>query len=123
MEKAERSLEAADLLKQRGLFDDSVSRCYYAMFHCATALLLSTPGKSFKKHSAVHSAFAAHWTNTNRIELEYHRWLLSGFNARGEADYLVGPTATVEETDLHFVRATAFLKRVREILSEQTSQS
>lgn len=41
VEKADASLRAADLCLHAGLFDDAVSRAYYAAFHMVQAVLLT----------------------------------------------------------------------------------
>jgi len=42
VEKAERSLKAANLLFEKGNYDFSVSRAYYTMFYCAKEFLKET---------------------------------------------------------------------------------
>jgi len=46
LEKSRSKLNAAHVLYRDGLYDDSVSRAYYAVFHALTAALLSK-GQSF----------------------------------------------------------------------------
>ncbi|WP_242041241.1 HEPN domain-containing protein [Leptolyngbya sp. FACHB-261] len=56
LDKAHRSLVAAQSLIERGFYDFAVSRAYYAMFYIAEALL-DLEGLSFSSHAAVISAF------------------------------------------------------------------
>lgn len=49
MEKSDRYLHSAALLRDAEDFDSAASRLYYAMFYCAEALLL-TKELSFSKH-------------------------------------------------------------------------
>ncbi|MEK7794333.1 MAG: HEPN domain-containing protein, partial [Candidatus Hydrogenedentota bacterium] len=53
--KAERSLRAAIVLAREGLFDDAVSRAYYAVFQAASGALLIRQ-KRFKSHNGLHAA-------------------------------------------------------------------
>lgn len=46
LEKARSKLKAAEVLFQQELFDDTVSRAYYAAFHAAQAVLLSEGQKA-----------------------------------------------------------------------------
>lgn len=52
LEKAERSLQAAVELNQKGFAEFAASRGYYAMFYIATAFL-EGEGLAYSKHSAV----------------------------------------------------------------------
>ncbi|WP_040467477.1 HEPN domain-containing protein, partial [Geminocystis herdmanii] len=52
LEKAHRSLQGAQLLRDNALPELAVSRAYYAMFYIAEAFILDK-GLSFSSHSAV----------------------------------------------------------------------
>lgn len=56
LDKAERSLAAAEHLLLEGFPEFAAGRSYYAMFYATEALLLSRD-LSFSKHSAVITAF------------------------------------------------------------------
>ena len=57
LDKAERSIEAAQSLTDQGFHDFAISRGYYAMFYIAEALL-DNEGLSFSSHAAVcHQCF------------------------------------------------------------------
>jgi uncharacterized protein (UPF0332 family) len=47
---------------------------------------------------------------------------LESFDARNEADYIFGDKASSEDAEIALVNAEAFLKRIRDILNQQTSQ-
>jgi len=51
------TLNAAELLVEQGFLRDAASRAYYGAFYIAEALL-NEKELSFRKHGAVHSAFA-----------------------------------------------------------------
>ena len=86
------------------------------MFYAVTALLLEIPGQSFKRHATVITMFRRHWVNAGRIEPDYHRWLVSAFEARTKADYFSRQTSTKEDADLHMLRTDAMIRRIRELL-------
>ena len=55
--------------------DFAESRAYYAMFYIVEAFL-EGEGMSFSKHSAVISAFGREFARTNRVPVEFHRFLI-----------------------------------------------
>lgn len=58
LDKAWRSIRAAEILLVSSEVEFAVSRAYYAMFYVAEALLIESD-LSFSKHGAVHGAFGA----------------------------------------------------------------
>ena len=115
--KAERSIQGAEVLFQRGLYDFSVSRAYYAMFYGAEVLLLKK-GLSFSKHSAVISAFGKHFAKPRLIDPVFHQYLAEGFDERQLADYAFEEEIAREDAQLQIDRAKAFLQTARDWLRE-----
>jgi uncharacterized protein (UPF0332 family) len=109
LHKARASLEAADLLADRGFQEFAVSRAYYAMFYVVEALLLEE-GLAFSKHSAVIAAFGKRFTKTGRVPPEYHRYLIEAQDRRNIGDYDIGPQVSKLETAEQIVRARRFLE-------------
>jgi len=68
LERAKKSLEAANVLLERGFPDFSASRSYFSMFYATEALLL-TKGLSLSKHSGVISTFGKEFIKTGIIPL------------------------------------------------------
>ena len=87
LRRARTSLQAAETLTERGLYEDAVSRAYYAMFYAANALLVRDGLDVGGKHSAVVSAFGREYAKTGRVDPRYHRQLIQGFEWRQKADY------------------------------------
>ena len=75
------TLEAAELLAGRGYLRDAASRAYYGAFYVAEALL-NEKDLAFKKHGALHGAFAQEFIKTGLLDPKYHRYLLKAFNQR-----------------------------------------
>lgn len=69
LEKASRSLRAAERLLNGGDAEFAVGRAYYAMFHAAQALL-NERGLRFRKHGAVHGAFGEHFVKTGVFDCQ-----------------------------------------------------
>ncbi|HXF93529.1 MAG TPA: HEPN domain-containing protein [Nitrospiraceae bacterium] len=86
LDKAQRSLRAAERLMADGDHDFAVSRAYYAMFYAAQALLLTKDIRR-SKHSAVLSAFNESFVKTGAVAAEHFHRLRDGFEDRAESDY------------------------------------
>jgi uncharacterized protein (UPF0332 family) len=114
--RAERSLEAANLLIKNGYFADAVSRSYYAMFYAATALLHSE-GITVSKHSAVIAQVGQHFAKTGKLEVRLHRALIDVFDERQTADY-GGIVFSHEDTALAYQAAGEFVQATQEYLDE-----
>ena len=106
--KARESLEAAQLLAERGFYDFAVSRAYYAMFYLAEALLLGE-GLAFSKHSAVIAAFGQHFTKMRRVPAEFHRYLIEGGSSRNVGDYDVSSRLSEADAREQIARGLEFL--------------
>jgi uncharacterized protein (UPF0332 family) len=75
LDKARRSLTAAERLLADGDNDFAVSRAYYAMFYVTQALLLTRDIRRFR-HSGVIAAFNEHFvhagTGLSRATYSFH---------------------------------------------------
>ncbi|HBB32264.1 MAG TPA: DNA-binding protein [Cyanobacteria bacterium UBA8803] len=86
LDKADRTLQAAQVLSTQGFFDSAASRAYYVMFYIATAFLESEK-LSYSRHSAVIAAFGQNFARSGRVPAQFHRYLIDAQNIRLEADY------------------------------------
>jgi len=84
--KSRTSLAAADQLIALGLFDDAVSRLYYAVFHLASAATL-VQGIEPTSHRGLLTLFAQHLVRPGLISAESGRVLAALFGLRNQADY------------------------------------
>jgi hypothetical protein len=99
LEKADRALRASRNLLQDGLYEDSTSRSYHAMFHAVSALLL-TKGLSTSRHKGAISLFDLHFIKPRVLDPELSIWIHDAFKARQEADYgeeALDPRAAAEQ--------------------------
>ncbi len=96
----------------------AVSDLYYAMFHCATALLL-TKGLHFSKHSAVVSGFAREFTLPGIMPQELHKNFHRAFDIRNECDYARRSDITEEDFEIMLTQAEEFILRTEAHLSNQ----
>ena len=86
MTKARRSVDAANLLRERGDHDFAASRAYYAMFYVAEALLLPLK-QSYSSHGATIGAYGREYAKTGRLDPKFHQWLITAQNWRHTGDY------------------------------------
>ena len=118
VEKSDRYLHSAALLRDVEDFDSAASRLYYAMFYCAEALLL-TKELSFSKHRGVIAGFGQHFVKTGDLPAEMHQWLREAFDKRQLGDY-ASPSSLEEEDALDLQeKAERFVQRAKEFLGQK----
>ncbi len=115
MEKAARSLLAAERLMKSGDAEFTVGRAYYAMFYVAQALL-NEKGLRFRKHGGVHGAFGEHFVKTALLDQKYHRWLLEAFSKRVAGDYGLDANLSSNDARTLIGQAKELLQAATEIL-------
>ena len=108
LEKAQRSLDAAQRLMQDGFYDFAVSRAYYAMFYVAEALL-DQAGLAFSSHAAVISAFGQQFAKTGLLPAMFHRYLIDAQAQRTRADYDLSPDLKRSDAETLIVQARALI--------------
>ena len=113
IEKAKRSLQAAQLLLSNDMADFAASRAYYTMFYLASAFLLGK-GLKFSKHGSLIAAFGQHFVKTGEVEARFHRYLIDAQDDRIIGDYTAKSVLTKTETATMISQAEEFL-----ILAEQ----
>ena len=86
LDKAARSFDAAEILREAGDADFAASHTYYGCFYVAEALLLGE-GLSFSRHGAVIAEYGRLLAKTDRLDRRFHRLLDRTFVARQSADY------------------------------------
>ncbi len=118
IEKAERSLEAAKVLLERGDYDFAVSRAYYAMFYCAKAMLF-TKRITTRKHSSTISLFIEKFVKSGEFSEELASYLIDAYRKRQIGDYDVFIIPTRNEAKDLINKAEAFIREARNYLKER----
>lgn len=108
LDKARRSLQAAQSLIEQEFYDFAVSRAYYAMFYIAEALL-DQEGLSFSSHAALISAFGQYLARPGKVPTEFHRQLIDAQAQRIRADYDLQPDLQQPDAEIIVSQAQAFL--------------
>jgi uncharacterized protein (UPF0332 family) len=116
LEKAQRSLQGAELLIDNGFFELAVSRAYYAMFYIASAFVLGND-LSFSSHSAVISAFGRYFAKDDDRLRAFHRALIDAQDMRNRSDYDLDSGIGEEDAIAQIAIAQEFI-RCFEVLHE-----
>lgn len=111
-------IQVAQDLAELSYWDDVVSRAYYAMFHTATAVLLSMD-ISRSSHHALNSSFGEYVAKPGLMNKKFHRYLLDGFSARSDSDYEPVTEASEENALIIIDQAQEFLEAAKEFLQIQ----
>ena len=96
IEKAEKFLSTAKQALNIEDYDSCVSRCYYAMFFMAEAVLL-TKSLSASSHKGVISLFGEHFVKTETFERKFGKAFNDAYDKRLVGDYGVGFTVTEQQ--------------------------
>lgn len=86
MEKANRFLEQAEMVKGLRQWDLAANRYYYACFHAVQALFIHN-GLASKRHSGMLSQFGLHFIKTGIIEDRLGGFLTRMEQLREKGDY------------------------------------
>ena len=86
LRKARRSFQAPERLLKDGLYEDSVSRAYYAMFHAAKACL-ANENLFPKTHSGVISEFGRVFVIPGKVDEKLGQALSEAKEEREDSDY------------------------------------
>lgn len=115
LELAEMKLDHARQIFEIGLYDDTLSRAYYAMFYAAKAALLSE-GVDLRRHSSAVTKFRKLFVITGRVDAEYLRYLGQAQSARERSDYAPFAPVGKEGTEEISNTAEAFIEKIKELL-------
>lgn len=110
-------LKAAEVLLQENLYNASISRSYYAMFHAAKAALLLS-GIEPKTHEGVINHFGLHLVKTGSIEEAFGRSLSTLRFVWEKGDYDVYVFYSQEDAKARLAEAGRFVERVKRYLTE-----
>lgn len=115
--KSDKKLKSAELLFANELYDDAVSRGYYAMFLLAKAALL-LKGVEASRHSSVLSAFAEHCLKTKVFDKELGKDLRSALESREIGDYEFSISITHQKAADILAKARRFCQELKTHLEQ-----
>jgi len=105
---------AAQLLRDSGLYNDSLNRLYYALYHVVTALLLSA-GVEPRRHRALPGLLGTHFGHVlGPAELAV---VARAATWRDLADYERTWQANIEVTAQAFAEIEPLIKQLQQLLT------
>jgi hypothetical protein len=116
--RAERSLQAAQLLLKERLLEDTLSRTYYAILHGARAALLAQ-GVNVGSHRAVRRLFGQHLIKSGKLAPHLAEILAEEQDDRMLADYDVLFSPELDRVQTRVADAEAFLTAIKVFLENQ----
>lgn len=115
MIRAKKALFAAKTLLEKNLFEDCVSRAYYAVLHSAKAALALSNVQA-DTHNAVRRMFGLHLVKTGEIEKEFAKILTAEQEDREIGDYEIDIEIEEERAKQRVSEAEKFLKRIEQYI-------
>lgn len=116
--RALKSLQAAKVLQKEGLFEDAVSRAYYAVMHAAKAALL-VHDKISESHAAIRRLFGSELIKPGLIEKEWANILAREQDRRIAADYNANHLMDAASSLQLVEDAERFVERMQNYLAAQ----
>ncbi len=115
LNRAGKALLAAKTLLENQLYEDCVSRAYYAVLHAAKAALVTT-GVEPESHSAVRRLFSLHLVKTGKIEKDFAKILTAEQEDREIGDYDIHIEIEQDTAQKRVRDAERFLERIAQYL-------
>jgi len=111
MARANKALLAAKMLLENQLFEDCVSRAYYAVLHAAKAAL-TTVNIEPQSHYAVRRLFGLHLVKNGKIEKDFAKILTAEQEDREIGDYDIHIEIERDRAAKRVSDAEKFVKRI-----------
>jgi uncharacterized protein (UPF0332 family) len=115
LNRAEKALLAAQILLERDLLEDCVSRAYYAVLHAAKAALALSEVEA-DTHNGVRRMFGLHLVKTGKMEKEFAKILTAGQEDREIGDYEIDIEIEEERARQRVNEARKFVQRIEQYL-------
>jgi len=119
METAKDKIESAEILFKYRKYDDTVSRAYYAVFHCAQALLISI-GIKAESHSGVRHLFGLHFIKNKKFAKKFGRYLRVLKDERENGDYGIFTLINKKDAKEAIKQAKEFLFQTEKYLKKDS---
>jgi len=117
MKRARKALKASEALLDSELYEDAVSRAYYAVLHAARAAL-ATQRQAPKTHRGVKQLFGKLLVKNGPIEVKYARVFTEEQDCREFCDYKADFHMPENDTRSKIEDAARFLARIERYLEE-----
>ena len=117
--RAKKALLAAKTLLENQLYQDCVSRSYYAVLHAAKAALTMV-GVEPESHHAVRRMFGLHLVKSGKIEKEFAAILTAQQEDREIGDYDIYVEIEQARAAKSVLKAEKFIQRIEKYLQRQS---
>ena len=118
LEFAKKRLEAAEILLNNNMIEDSINRIYYSLLHAAKSML-NVLGYDAKTHVGIISEFGLRIIKEKLIEKKFGRVLRKAFEMRESSDYKISVVFEREEVEELLKEAKDFLKMAEEFVKSK----
>jgi uncharacterized protein (UPF0332 family) len=118
MNRARKALKAAETLLDSELYEDAVSRAYYAVLHAAKAALARRQHGP-KSHRGVKQVFGKLLVKNGPIEVEFARVFTEEQDCREFCDYKADFHMAENDARRKIEDAAKFVARIERYLKEQ----
>lgn len=98
-------------------YEDSISRCYYAVYHIITACLF-LKGLTFSSHSKTIGAFNKEFIKTGIFKKEFTSIIQNLFEDRQSGDYDVFFKADRDLAQMHYENAGKIIEEVTNFIKK-----
>jgi hypothetical protein len=115
MVRADKALRAARTLLENRLYEDSVSRAYYAVLHAAKAALVTLRIEP-ESHRAVRQMFGLHFIKPKKIEKDFAAILAAEQEDRQISDYNIDIEIERDRALKRVKDAERFIQRIEKYL-------
>lgn len=115
LNRAQKALLAAKTLLENQLYEDCVSRSYYAVLHAAKAALVKV-GVEAESHQAVRRMFGLHLVKTEQIEKRFAEILTAQQEDREIGDYDIYLDIEQDRASKRVLDAEKFIQRIEKYL-------
>lgn len=116
--KAEAALRAARALAELDLWDDALSRAYYAAYHAVTAALFAL-GIEARTHAGTHDLFFRYFVLTEKMPRTASKDLAALQRYREQADYSTTIRFTAASGAEEVERAAGLVAAIRVLLDAE----
>ncbi len=120
LRRAKKALLAANILLEKELFEDCVSRAYYAVLHAAKSALVISKVEP-DTHNGVRRMFGLYLVKTGEIEKEFAKILTAEHEDREIGDYEIDIEIEGETAKQRVDEAEKFIQRIEQYLQRQIS--
>jgi len=115
LKKCDEFFGAAKSMLNGKFYSSAISRAYYAVLHCARALLLIVDIEPVSHEGAI-SLFGQHFVKTQEIEVKYSKIFKDLKEEREAGDYDITSEFGSEDAEEALNDAEEFINRAREYL-------